>query len=71
MENDFAADGAYRPGSRNNAIFDSSLESRNYIKISARVVTKGTISLFVCENCISKFRTDDCRNVALEVGSRD
>lgn len=69
MENDFAAHDAYRPGSRNNAIFDSSLESRNYIKISARVVTKGT--LFVCENCISKFRTDDCRNVALEVGSRD
>jgi hypothetical protein len=32
---------------------------------------RGTISLFVCENCVSKFRTDDCCNVALEVGRRE
>jgi hypothetical protein len=37
---DEAADGAYRAGSRNNAIFDSSLESHNYIKVSAGVGTK-------------------------------
>jgi hypothetical protein len=54
MENDFAADGAYRPGSRNNAIFDSSLESHNYIKISAGVGTKVLFFLFLFMKIVYK-----------------